>query len=106
MPHDLVELAPGCRESQIGPTNHLPILRKNFHCSWQSHPEILFSDLLRQVKGGTGMSKELAIIHYRASMSIFNSWASKGIITEAELLTIDTMVAQKYGLSFDSIYRL
>ena len=52
------------------------------------------------------MSKELAIIYYRASMSIFNSWASKGIISEAEHLTIDTMIAQKYGLSFGSIYRL
>lgn len=52
------------------------------------------------------MSKGLAIIHYRASMCIFNSWASKGIISEEELLKIDTMIAQKYGLSFDSIYRL
>jgi hypothetical protein len=52
------------------------------------------------------MSKGMAIIHYRASMCIFNSWASKGIISEEELLKIDTMIAQKYGLSFDSIYRL
>jgi len=52
------------------------------------------------------MSKELAIIHYRATVSIFKTGVSKGIITEDELLTIDTMIAQKYGLSFDSIYRL
>jgi len=69
-------------------------------------PEILFPYLLRQVKGGENMSKGMAIIHYRASMCIFNSWASKGIISKEELLTIDTIIAQKYGLSFDSIYRL
>ena len=62
--------------------------------------------MLRPCKGGACMSKELAIIHYRASMAIFNSWASKGIISKEELLTIDTIIAQKYGLSFDSIYRL
>jgi len=51
------------------------------------------------------MSKELAIIHYHTAVSIFESWVSKGIISEGELQTIDTIIAQKYGLSFDSIYR-
>jgi len=51
------------------------------------------------------MSKELALIHYHTAVSIFETWASKGIISKEELLTIDTIIAQKYGLSFDSIYR-
>ncbi|MDD2459244.1 MAG: hypothetical protein PHQ83_12140 [Eubacteriales bacterium] len=51
------------------------------------------------------MSKELAVIHYQTAISIFKTWVSRGIISEEELLTIDTIIAQKYGLSFDSIYR-
>jgi len=81
-------------------------MRSGVYQLWQSHPEILFTYVLWQVKGGAGMSKELAIIHYRTAVSIFKSWVTKGIISEDELLTIDTMIAQKYGLSFDSIYRL
>ena len=51
------------------------------------------------------MSKEEAILRYKASMSIFKKWATEGLISEEELLAIDTMMAEKYGLSLSSIYR-
>ncbi|MHB1652328.1 MAG: SHOCT domain-containing protein [Desulfitobacteriaceae bacterium] len=52
------------------------------------------------------MSKEQAIIHYRTAMTVFRKWLAEGIITEEELSKIDTIIAQKYGLSSCSIYRL
>jgi len=52
------------------------------------------------------MSKEQAIIHYRTAVAVFRKWLAEGIITEDELLKIDTLIAQKYGLSSCSIYRL
>ena len=50
------------------------------------------------------MNKEEAIIRYKASMSVFKNWFLDGVITEADLLTINTMLAQKYGLSSRSIF--
>lgn len=51
------------------------------------------------------MSKEQAIIHYRAAMLTFKKWLGQGIITEEELLKIETVIAKKYGLPLGSIYR-
>jgi hypothetical protein len=51
------------------------------------------------------MTRELAIIHYKAALSIFIKWHSQGIINEDELMRIDTIVAQKYAISSCSIYR-
>jgi hypothetical protein len=51
------------------------------------------------------MSKEEGVIRYKASMSIFKSWAAEGLISGEELLAIDTMIAEKYGVSLSSIYR-
>jgi hypothetical protein len=50
------------------------------------------------------MSKDEAILRYKASMAVFKKWFSDGAITEADLLAIDTMFAEKYGLSSCSIY--
>jgi hypothetical protein len=55
--------------------------------------------------GGHAMTRELAIIHYKAALSIFIKWHSQGIINEDELMRIDTIVAQKYAISSCSIYR-
>lgn len=55
--------------------------------------------------GGNLMTKELAIIHYKAALSIFIKWHSQGIINEDELMRIDTIIAQKYDISLCSIYR-
>lgn len=52
------------------------------------------------------MNKNLAIIQYRTAMLVFEKWHQQDAITEEELRQIDTIIAQKYGLSPGSIYRL
>ena len=51
------------------------------------------------------MSKTEAVFNYTTSMSIFKQWQTTGLITADELSKIDTMIAEKYGLSLCSIYR-
>jgi hypothetical protein len=51
------------------------------------------------------MSKELAVIHYRAAVSVFGAWLAEGIISEEEFTQIDNAIAEKYGLPLYSIYR-
>lgn len=51
------------------------------------------------------MSKEEALLRYKTSMSVFKKWADEGLITEKELLDIDTIIAEKYRVSLSSIYR-
>jgi hypothetical protein len=50
------------------------------------------------------MSKEEAILRYKAAMAVFKAWLAGGYITPADLLTIGTNLAPKYGLSTRSIY--
>jgi len=50
------------------------------------------------------MSKDEAILRYKASMSVFKKWLDGGVITQADLRSIDTMLAQKYSLSSCSIF--
>lgn len=50
------------------------------------------------------MSKDEAILRYKASMSVFKKWLTDGAVTESDLLAIDSMLAKKYGLSSCSIY--
>ena len=50
------------------------------------------------------MSKEEAILRYKTAMSVFKKWLSDGVISADDLLEIDTMLAQKYGLSTRSIF--
>lgn len=50
------------------------------------------------------MSKEEAVLRYKAAMSVFKKWLSDGVISADDLLEIGTMLAQKYGLSSYSIY--
>ncbi|NLW73755.1 MAG: hypothetical protein GX057_02505 [Clostridiales bacterium] len=51
------------------------------------------------------MSKERTIIHYTVALTVFRKWLAEGIITEEELTKIETIIAEKYGLSSCSIYR-
>ncbi len=51
------------------------------------------------------MDKTEAIMRYRAAMTVFKGWRDSGLITDEELLAIDTKLAAKYGLSSCSIYR-
>ena len=50
------------------------------------------------------MSKEDSILHYKASMAVFKNWLAGGVISDADLLEINTILAQKYGLSTRSIF--
>jgi hypothetical protein len=56
------------------------------------------------LRGGLAMSKEEAILSYKASMAAFRHYLADGAITETDPLAIDTMLAEKYGLSSCSIY--
>lgn len=51
------------------------------------------------------MSKEQVLVHYRTALSVFRKWFAEGVITEEELLKIDALVAEKYGLPPRSIHR-
>ena len=50
------------------------------------------------------MSKEDAILRYKTAMVVFNNWLAEGVISDADLLEIGTILAQKYGLSSCSIF--
>ena len=50
------------------------------------------------------MSREDAILRYKASMTVFKNWLAAGMISDDELLKIDTILAHKYGLSSCSIF--
>ena len=50
------------------------------------------------------MTREEAILRYKAAMAVFKSWLAGGLITADNLSAIDTKLAQKYGLSTRSIY--
>ena len=55
-------------------------------------------------RGGLAMSKDEAILRYKSAMAVFKSWLSEGVISNDDLLEIDTMLAQTYGLSSCSIF--
>ena len=50
------------------------------------------------------MSKGDSILRYKTAMSIFKNWLATGVISATDLLEIDTILAQKYGLSTRSIF--
>ena len=50
------------------------------------------------------MSKEDTILHYKAAMTVFKSWLAAGVISANDLLEIDAVLAQKYGLAPCSIF--
>ena len=54
--------------------------------------------------GGLAMSKDEAILRYKSAMAVFKNWHADGVISNDDLLAIDTMLAQKYGLSLCSIF--
>lgn len=51
------------------------------------------------------MDKQAAVISYKTAMSVFEKWLVDGVITENDLLAIDTKLSEKYGISSGSIYR-
>ena len=55
--------------------------------------------------GGFCVSDFDSIINYKAAISVFKNWLEKGLISEEELMAIDTMLTNQYGISSCSIYR-
>jgi hypothetical protein len=51
------------------------------------------------------MTKERALIYYKASLSIYIKWLDDGLITEHDFIRIEEIIADKYGLPLGSIYR-
>ena len=50
------------------------------------------------------MSKGDAILRYKAAMAVFKNGLATGVISVTDLLKINTILAQKYGLSTRSIF--
>ena len=50
------------------------------------------------------MTKEEAILRYKAAMVVFTKWLASGFISADEMSVIGAKLAQKYGLSTRSIY--
>ena len=50
------------------------------------------------------MNKEDAILRYKASMAVFKNWLAADVFSATDLLEINTILAQKYGLSSRSIF--
>ena len=59
------------------------------------------------VKGVTAMNKEYfdSVCGYKSAMAQARLMLLKGILTESEYAIIDTMMAEKYGLSSYSVFR-
>lgn len=51
------------------------------------------------------MSKEQALVHYLTAMSTFRNWFEKDIITDQDLLEIESLTAERYSLPKGSVYR-
>jgi hypothetical protein len=50
------------------------------------------------------MTKQEAVMHYKAAVAVFKQWLSEGIITEDEFNIINTITAEDYGISLSSIF--
>jgi len=50
------------------------------------------------------MTKQEAVMHYKAAVVVFKQWLSAGIITEEEFNIINTNTAEDYGISLSSIF--
>jgi hypothetical protein len=50
------------------------------------------------------MSKQEAIMHYKAALSVFCKWLETGLITAEDFAIISTNTAEKYGISSTSIF--
>jgi hypothetical protein len=78
-------------------------------CQHQGESAILLPQVLRRCpsEGGEEMSEELytKVAAYRQAMSLAKAMLVRGIITEKEYGEIDTMMAQRYDLSFGTIFR-
>jgi hypothetical protein len=83
----------------------MPNLRQGIQGLWAARAQVLLPRLLRTFKGDAGMSREIALIHYRAAVAVFRAWLESGLITDADYSEIEAAAAEKYSLPERSIYR-
>ncbi|MDR0883424.1 MAG: hypothetical protein LBN05_02290 [Oscillospiraceae bacterium] len=50
------------------------------------------------------MSKQEAVMHYKAAIAVFRKWLESGLITAEDFAIISTNTAEKYGISSMSIF--
>ena len=50
------------------------------------------------------MTKNEAVMRYKAAVAVFKKWLSKGLISKDEFAIIHTKTAEKYGISSTSIF--
>jgi hypothetical protein len=50
------------------------------------------------------MTREEAILRYKAAMAVFKNWHADGLVTADDLSVLNIKLARKYGLSSRSIY--
>ena len=55
--------------------------------------------------GREQMDKENRILHYSAALAVFRTWVRQGWITEDDFRLLEAKMAERYGLSNNSIYR-
>ena len=51
------------------------------------------------------MSKAEAVMHYNSALALFRQWLKEEAITEDDYYQIEEIMAEKYGLPPNSIYR-
>ncbi len=47
---------------------------------------------------------EIRLNHFRTSLSVFQSMAKNGVLTDADYMKICAVLAEKYGISLCSIF--
>lgn len=55
--------------------------------------------------GREQMDKENRILHYSAVLAVFRTWIRQGWITDSDFRLLEAKMAERYGLSNNSIYR-
>ncbi|MDR1891933.1 MAG: hypothetical protein LBQ48_02840 [Oscillospiraceae bacterium] len=50
------------------------------------------------------MTKQEAVMHYKAAIAIFRKWLETGIITADDFRIISTNTAEKYSINSTSIF--
>ena len=61
--------------------------------------------LIVMVRAVMRMADEKALICYQATMRMARQWLGSGLITEEDYKKIDTITAEKFGVSACSIWR-
>lgn len=46
-----------------------------------------------------------SVLRYKSAMAVIERWLKNGLISEGEYTKIETIIAEKYGISSCSIYR-